>query len=281
MSTTKLQSVRHLALDMDGTIYKGGTVFEFTLPFLERMRKLGIGYTFLTNNSSKSVVDYVKALGRMGIAADQDQVFTSTWCAVYYLRQVLPEVKRLFVLGTPSLQGELASAGFVVVGEEEEPEAVVVGFDTALAYPRLCKAAWWIKRGKPFIATHPDRICPTDQPTLLVDCGAVCACIESATGQPPLAVLGKPDPWMLRGILDRHGLKPNELAMVGDRLYTDMVMARRAGSVGVLVLTGEATVSDTLHLHEPPDMIVPSLRELGELLAKSKEQASEIAALQS
>lgn len=280
MSTTKLQSVRHLALDMDGTIYKGGTVFEFTLPFLERMRNLGIGYTFLTNNSSKSVADYIKTLTRMGIAADRDQVFTSTWCAVYYLRQTLPAVKRLFVLGTPSLQSELASAGFTVVDGDEEPEAVVVGFDTGLVYPRLCKAAWWIKQGKPFVATHPDRICPTDRPTVLVDCGAVCACIESATGQPPQAVLGKPDPWMLRGILDRHGLKPHELAMVGDRLYTDMVMARRAGSVGILVLTGEATVSDTLHLHDPPDVIVPSLKELGELLAKSREQAGEIATLQ-
>lgn len=277
MSTTKLKSVRHLALDMDGTIYRGSTVFDFTRPFLERMRNLGIGYTFLTNNSSKSVADYVETLARMGINADQDQVFTSTGCAVYYLRQVLPDVKRLYVLGTPSLQGELVAAGFIVVGDQEEPEAVLVGFDTALIYPRLCKAAWWVKQGKPFIATHPDRICPTDQPTLLVDCGAVCACIESATAQSPQAVLGKPDPWMLRGILDRHGLQPQELAMVGDRLYTDMVMARRAGALSVLVLTGEATVSDTLHLHEPPDVIIPSLRELGELLAKTREQAGQVA----
>ncbi|HOW69155.1 MAG TPA: HAD-IIA family hydrolase [Phycisphaerae bacterium] len=281
MSTTKLTSVRHLALDMDGTIYKGGTVFEFTLPFLERMSKLGIGYTFLTNNSSKSVVDYLQSLGCMGIAADREQVFTSTWCAVYYLRQALPAVKRLYVLGTPSLQSELVMAGFTVVGDEEEPEAVVVGFDTGLVYPRLCKAAWWIKRGKPFIATHPDRICPTDRPTVLVDCGAVCACLESATGQSPQAVLGKPDPWMLRGILDRHRLQAPELAMVGDRLYTDMVMARRAGCVGVLVLTGEATVDDTLHLHEPPDVIVPSLKELGEMLAQAREQAGAMAALPS
>ena len=117
----------------------------------------------------------------------------------------------------------------------------VVGFDTELTFARLCRAAYWISKGKPFIATHPDRICPTDQPTVLVDCGAICAALEQAAGRGPDVVLGKPDPCMLRGILSRHALAPEQLAMVGDRLYTDMAMARRAGALGVLVLTGETT----------------------------------------
>jgi NagD protein len=231
------------------------------------MDERGIGCTFLTNNSSKSVADYLAHLRGLRIAARDDQIRTSMHCTVDYLRKELPDVRRLYILGTPSLRREFIAAGFEDVGDESEPQALVVGFDTGLVYPRLCKAAWWIKQGKPFIATHPDRVCPTDQPTVLVDCGAVCACLESATGRAPAAVLGKPDPWMLRGILDRHGLRPEQLAMVGDRLYTDMAMARRAGVVGVLVLTGEATAEEAARCPTPPDLVVPSLKELGDLLA--------------
>ncbi|NLE59228.1 MAG: HAD-IIA family hydrolase [Planctomycetes bacterium] len=252
---------------MDGTIYKGGTLFDFTPAFLARLGDLGIGHTFLTNNSSRSVADYIDHLRKMGIETRAGEIYSSSLCTTDYLRKNLPGIRRLFVLGTPSLQREFAEAGFEILGPNEEPEAVVAGFDTGLVYERLCKAAWWIKRGKPFIATHPDRVCPTDQPTVLVDCGAVCACLTEATGVKPLVVLGKPDPAMLTGILARHSLQPSQLAMVGDRLYTDMVMARRAGALGVLVLTGEATKEDVAACSERPNLVVPSLRELGELLA--------------
>ena len=109
---------------------------------------------------------------------------------------------------------------------------MLVGFDQTLTYARLCRAAWWITQGKPYFATNPDRVCPTDQPTVLVDCGSITAALQTATGCAPKAVLGKPDPAMLEGILRGHHLAAEKLAMVGDRLYTDMAMARRAGAVG-------------------------------------------------
>jgi NagD protein len=251
---------------MDGTIYRGGTLFDFTRPFLAKLDSLGVGYTFLTNNSSKSVRDYLKHLERMGIQAGPERLYTSTLSTIDYLREAYPEVRKLYLVGTPSLRGEFVEAGFTVVEGDEEPQAVVVGFDTDLSYPRLCKAAWWISRDKPFIATHPDRICPTDQPTVLVDCGSVCACLQAATGKAPTAVLGKPDPRMLTGILHRHGLQPDQLAMVGDRTYTDIAMARRAGALGVLVLTGETTAAEAQAFATADDLVVPSLREFGELL---------------
>jgi NagD protein len=146
---------------------------------------------------------------------------------------------------------------------EAEPDAVVVGFDKTLAYPRLCRAAWWISRDKPYFATNPDRVCPTDQPTVLVDCGAICAALEAATGKKPAAILGKPDPAMIRGILHRHNLQPHHLAMVGDRLYTDMEMAHRAGALGVLVLTGESQAEDAAQHSPAPDLVVADLAEFG------------------
>jgi NagD protein len=273
-------SIRHVALDMDGTIYKGETLFAWTPGFLARLDALGIGHTFLTNNSSRSREDYLRHLRKMGIVATADQLYTSTLATIDHVGKAYPASRRLYLIGTPSLADEFTGAGFEVVTDpqsEAEPDLVIVGFDTALEYTRLCKAAWWIKRGKPFIATHPDRVCPTDLPTVLVDCGAVCACLESATGVEPTAVLGKPDPRMLTGILQRYGLAPHELAMVGDRLYTDMVMAQRAGVMGVLVLTGEATAEDAVQWPTLPTVVVPSLKELGDSLARARGGSSSAA----
>jgi len=152
---------------------------------------------------------------------------------------------------------------------DDDPEMVVVGYDPALTHERLSRAAWWIAQGRAFIATNPDRVCPTDRPTRLVDCGSICACLEAATGRRPEAVPGKPDPRMLKGLLARHGLAPAELAVVGDRLYTDMAMARAADALGVLVLSGEATAEEALKTAAQPNLIVPTLAEFGTLLKQA------------
>jgi HAD superfamily hydrolase (TIGR01450 family) len=269
----RLREIRHVALDMDGTIYSGGTLFESTLPFLAVLRGLGIGHTFLTNNSSKSAADYLAGLRQIGIAATPEQLYTSTQATIEHLRQYLPAVRRLFVLGTASMSRELEGAGFALTADSatDEPDGVLVGFDTELTYSRLCRAAYWIRKGKPFVATHPDWVCPTDQPTVLVDCGAICAALEQAAGRGPDVVLGKPDPCMLRGILSRHALAPRELAMVGDRLYTDMAMAHRAGALGVLVLTGETTAVEGANHLPAPDLVVSGLAELGERLRAARQ----------
>ena len=269
--TRRLQAIRHIALDLDGTVYNGGTLLPSSNPFLKLIAELGIGHTFLTNNPSKSTEDYLKHLHSFGLSAEADQLYTSAQATIQFLHQLSPAPKKLFVLGTPSMCGEFSAAGFQLLADSpnEIPDAVVVGFDTTLTYPRLCRAAWWIKQGKPFIATNPDRVCPTDQPTVLVDCGSICAMLTTATGRAPDAVMGKPDPAMLRGILERHQLQPAQLAMIGDRLYTDMEMARRAGALGVLVLTGETTAPEAA-ASDIPDVVLPSLAEFGELLRAAK-----------
>src|SRR5215467_2113999 len=95
----RMANIRHVALDMDGTIYRGGTLFNVTLPFLNLLRELGIGYTFLTNNPSKSVQDYLAHLKHLGIQAAQDQLYTSTQATIEYLQDQHPRVKRIFALG--------------------------------------------------------------------------------------------------------------------------------------------------------------------------------------
>lgn len=261
-----LSRIRHLVLDMDGTIYRGSTLFDCTLPFFAVLEQLGIGRTFVTNNSSRGVEDYVEKLQRLGIAATRQEIYTSTDAVIEYLRVHLPEVRRLWLLGTPSMARHLKDAGYTI--SEDDPQAVVVGFDTGLSYERLCRTAWWISRGRPFLASHPDRVCPTDQPTVLVDCGAISACLSEATGVKPV-VLGKPDPRMLDGVCRRYGVPPDELAVVGDRLYTDMVMAQRAGATSILVLTGEATAEQAPLLDPPPDLVLQDIGVLGDLLARA------------
>jgi HAD superfamily hydrolase (TIGR01450 family) len=267
-----LSHIRHLALDLDGTLYRGKTIFSTTLPFLDLLSKLGIGYTFLTNNPSKSNADYHKKLRGMGIKSKPDQLYTSAQSTTEYLQDNWPKVKRLFVLGTPSMGRSFAEAGYVLLPDDpaQRPDAVVVGFDTTLTYSRLCRAAWWITRGVPYVATNPDIVCPTDEPTVLVDCGSITAALEKATGRAPAAVLGKPDVAMLRGILRRHSLQPRQLAMVGDRLYTDIAMARRAGALGVLVLTGETTASEAAAHRPRLELIVSTLTELGRKLSMAR-----------
>ena len=263
---------------MDGTIYKGNTLFPYTIPFLARVKSMGIGYSFLTNNPSKSTADYLKHLEKMGLTATADELYTSTQATIHHLKTYLPAAKRLFILGTPSMIGEFEKAGFIAVADNatESVDAVVVGFDMTLTYSRLCRAAWWIKYGKPdmdtkmpYLATNPDWVCPTDQPTVLVDCGSICAAIEKATGRKPDVTLGKPKPEMLDGIFHSKGLLPHEVAMVGDRLYTDMLMAHQAGVFSVLVLSGEATLADAQQAGPPPDMTVQDLGRFGELLSEA------------
>ncbi|HEX7362663.1 MAG TPA: HAD-IIA family hydrolase [Bryobacteraceae bacterium] len=266
-----LQQIRHIVLDMDGTIYKGIKLFDCTLPFLAYLRETGIGYTFLTNNTSRSKSDYVHKLAAFGIECDEQQIYTPADSAIVYLRRHHDWARSIAVLGTPSLSAEFEQAGFRVTWDD--PEAVVVGFDTTLTYDRLCRAAWWICQGLPFIATHPDLVCPTDEPTVLVDCGSICAALTAATGRAP-AVLGKPDPSILLDLCECLGLAPREIAMVGDRIYTDMAMARAAEAFAVLVLSGEATAADVPGMQTPPDLIVHDIGEFGKLLCMARNGRS-------
>jgi len=264
--TNAFGTIRHVVLDMDGTIYRGSEIFPFTLDFLRGLTERGIGYSFLTNNSSKSIDDYLKHLQKMNIPAAREQIYTSGLSTIDYLKDAYPKLKRVFLLGTASLRAEFERNGFTIIDGEDEPEMVVVAFDLAMNYATLCKAAWWISRGKPFFATHPDQTCPTNLPTVLVDCGAICACLTHATGIEPIAIPGKPNALMLIGIMNRHGLQAHEMVMVGDRITTDVLLAKNAGTMGVLVLTGASTREDVQRLGIQPDYVMESIEELGKCL---------------
>ncbi len=267
----RLRRIRHVALDMDGTIYMGMSLFPYTKPFLADVKGLGLNYSFLTNNPSKSIADYLHKLQTLGVAASEEEMYTTALATIDYIKTHLPQAKRLFLLGTPSMVSEFEKAGFESSADDADdvPDMIVAAFDMTLTYSRLCRAAWWISQGVPYIATNPDRVCPTDQRVVLVDCGSICECLAHATGRRPDITLGKPDPNMLSGIVNRYGLQSDEIAMVGDRIYTDIEMAHNAGAFGVLVLSGETTLDIADAAPKQPHLICDSIETLGKLLAEA------------
>ncbi|MDE6343616.1 MAG: HAD-IIA family hydrolase [Muribaculaceae bacterium] len=264
--------IKHVALDMDGTIYLGSKLFPFTKSFLASLSANGIRYSFLTNNPTRSIADYIRKLHKLGIEATPDEVYTTAVATIDYIHQNHPEAKRLFVLGTPSMIEEFEQAGFEMADDDpsDRPDLLVVAFDMTLTYDRLCRAAWWASQGLPYIATNPDRVCPTDQDVVLVDCGSMCECIFHATGRRPDIVIGKPNPDMLRCIMTKYGLRPDEVAMCGDRIYTDVATARNAGSLGVLVLSGETTLGTAMESDPRPAITAENIAEFGRLLLESR-----------
>lgn len=274
---SQLAGIRHVALDMDGTIYLSNTIFPYTIPFLKRLTDMGITYSFLTNNPSKSLADYLHKLEVMGIPCEPEQMYTTTIATIDYIKAHYPSARKLFLLGTPSMISQFEEAGFISTADDPDdvPDIIVASFDMTLEYNRLCRAAWWISQGVTYLATNPDFVCPTDQRTVLVDCGSICKCLEGATGRKPDVTLGKPDPNMLSGICTRMNLEPSQIAMVGDRIYTDIAMAHNAGAFGVLVLSGETTLETAQQAERQPSLICRNIEHLGDLLAEARLYISE------
>ena len=227
-----LAEIKQVFLDMDGTIYEGTRLYPATLPFLDFLKKQGIRYTFMSNNSSYSRKGYVEKLRLMGCTAEEKDFYSSVEYMIDYLRQNHPELKKFFLLGMAELIPEFQEAGFEF--SPEAPQCVIVAFDRSLTFDKLCKAAYWLQKGVPGFATHPDTSCPTDQESLLVDCGSITKALEYSA-HAKLKVLGKPDPGMLCSAAAHNGFRPEESLMVGDRLETDIAAGANAGALTCLI----------------------------------------------
>lgn len=276
MNVDRLRSVKAMLLDLDGTLYLGDRLFEGTPGFLAVLRERGIRPLYMTNNCTRTAAQYVRKLRRLGIEATPDQVITSGQSAAAYLA-AHPEIRRVFVLGTEALADDVRSAGKEVAGpadDESAPDAgptpdadtLLVGFPTNLTYGSLSSAAFALQRGARFLATHPDPACP-DPRGMLPDCASVCSCLETATGRRVEEVFGKPSEWMLRLALERSGVPPGEMALVGDRLTTDIRMGIEHGIPSVLVLSGATSCADLAASPIRPDLVFEDVGGLGAALS--------------
>ena len=260
MEREVLREVELFLFDMDGTLYLGNRLFSFTKELLSAIKRAGKRYIFMTNNSSKSVVDYVKKLEMMGVKAEVDDFLTSSQATAVYLKENHPD-KKLYVCGTESLKAELRKEGFIITEELSKVEAVVMGFDTELTFKKLedvCKLL--LSRDLPYIATNPDYVCPTEFGSV-PDCGSVCDMIFNATAKRPL-VIGKPQAAMPLLAMKKCGVSPQKTAVIGDRIYTDIKSGLNAGAVSVLVMSGETTAEILDHSEDKPDLVLSSAEEL-------------------
>lgn len=250
-----LRSIRLYLFDMDGTLYLGDRLYDFTLELLETIKATGRRYLFMTNNSSKSVEDYIKKLAKLGIQATREDFITSSQATAYYLKEYYPN-HRLYVCGTNSLKKELEREGFVVTECLEDVDCVVMGFDTELTFKKLEDVSKLLltRKDLPYIATNPDYVCPTEFGSV-PDCGSVCDMIFNATGKRPV-VIGKPSPLMPQLAMARLGYRKEETAVVGDRIYTDVKSGLNAGITGILVLSGETTPEILAKSEDKPHLVL-------------------------
>ena len=258
----QLKNIKLYLFDMDGTLYLGDLLYPFTIELLQTIRAAGGKYLFMTNNSSKSVEDYIKKLEKLGIAADREDFITSSQATSYYLK-AHHWGKTLYVCGTRSLIEELESEGFAVTTDADKAQCVVMGFDTELTFQKLHDVSYILltKKDIPYIATNPDLVCPTEFGSV-PDCGSICVTIQNATGRTPV-VIGKPSPLMPELAMEKWGYSKEQTAVIGDRIYTDIKSGLNAGAYTILVLSGESTLQT---LEESPDKPHLVLNDAGEIL---------------
>ena len=252
-----LDGIAAVFLDLDGTIYLGDGLIEGASQFLDRLEQHGIRRFFLSNNSSKSVSQYLEKLRIMGIDATEGEILLSTHDLISWLSD--EGVVDTFLVGTEGMREMLESSGFSTISDD--PEYVVLGYDTEINYDKLATSSIHLHNGVPMVASHPDMVCPSPVGGL-PDTGAYMALFEATTGVRPKHVCGKPNKGMILHKIKEIGIQPSNCAMVGDRLYTDMEMADRAGVHGILVLSGEATREDLDLSNLKPSLVVDSVASL-------------------
>ena len=259
-----LKKKKLFLFDMDGTIYNEDKLFDGTLELLNEIHNIGGKYIFITNNSSKSVKDYILKVKRLGIKADKDNFFTSTQATIFFLKENFPN-KKLYCQGTESLIKELIEAGLEVeTGYSEDAEIILVGFDTELTSLKIWNTCKMLQKDIPYIATNPDFACPVSF-GFIPDCGSICLMYEQATGKKPLYI-GKPEPTMVNIVRNKFKYSTEETVVIGDRLYTDIASGINANVTTICVLTGEATIKDIREGNIKPTFTFQSIKELLEII---------------
>ncbi len=264
MTEKILATIRCFLLDMDGTFYLGNRLLDGALKFMEVIQQQKRDFVFLTNNSSNRGIAYAKKISAMGFPLSPDKVFTSGEATARFLAREYPG-KRIYLVGTPALEEEFQDFGLTLV--EKDAEIVVVGFDTTLTYQKLYRLCDYVRAGLPYIATHPDFNCPTEG-GYLPDIGAIIAFVKASTGREPDRIIGKPYRQIIDELANKLQIPLQNLAMIGDRLYTDIALGQAAQIMTILVLSGETKLEDVRVSPFQPDFIFENLGKIAERLSR-------------
>jgi 4-nitrophenyl phosphatase len=261
----RLDDVKLFLLDLDGTVYLEDELIPGAVEFIQRLRALSLQYVFVTNNSSRSAQHYLEKLTRLGFLVTLENIFTSGQATAHYLNR-LKSHPSIYLVGTSALHAELTSYG-ITIREEIDGliDYLVVGFDRELTYAKLEAACELLDRGVPFVATNPDLVCPIRDHRYIPDCGSICAMLENATGRKPVYI-GKPDKTMVSILSEQKKVALDRIAMIGDRLYTDIALGANAGIMTICVLSGESDALQVSNSPHRPDFVIDSIAVLNSYL---------------
>jgi HAD superfamily hydrolase (TIGR01450 family) len=249
--------------DLDGTVYLGDELLPGAADAVRSLREAGSQVVFVTNRPLQTAEEYADKLTRLGIPATTDDVVTSLEALVHYLR-THHDGATLLPLAEPVVHRVLRDAGFAITPAPADADVVVVAFDRTFDYTKLLTAFQAVtEHGARIVATNPDPYCPTPDGGL-PDCAAMLAAIEACTGARAEAVVGKPSEHMAAAFLDRLGVAPEDVAVVGDRLMTDVRMGQSLGMAGILVLTGATSADAIPGSPVQPDYVLSGIHELAE-----------------
>lgn len=246
--------------DLDGTIYLGDRLIPGAAQTIAALRLAGRRTMFLSNNPTRTRLQYAGKLQSFGITATLDDIVNSSLALVEWLQQHAPQA-RLFVVGEVPLKQELQAGGFVLCDDAQGVDIVVASFDRSFSYAKLQIAFDAIRSGARLVATNPDRFCPVPgggEP----DAAAMIAAIEACTGVRCDPIVGKPSPIMVQTVMQRLHLAPEQCLMIGDRLETDIAMGLAAGMHTCLVLTGDASRADLERSGMRPTYVLESVAQL-------------------
>ena len=256
---TVLGEIRGLVMDMDGVLWRGDTNMPGVADFFAFLRKRGIRFLLATNNATRTPGYYVERLQSNGVNIRPEDVLTSSLATARYLRRTNANGARILIIGEEGLISALREAGFELV--ERGAQYVVAGLDRELTYEKLKRATLEIRAGARFIATNPDKTLPTDE-GLVPGAGSILAAIETASGKPPDIIIGKPARTMFDLAVETLGLPRDQVAMLGDRMDTDIEGAHAADLHTILVLTGITMREELEHAAVQPDWVFDDLRAL-------------------
>lgn len=252
-----ISDVQGFMIDMDGTICKGWQVIPGAPEFIQELKDRGLPFVLLTNNSSASRESYLRKMMKLGFPVRMEDILTSTTATILFLQGERPG-KTVYPLGTPDFLQELEEAEVEMV--EDGADIVLLAFDRSITYEKINKAYHLLSAGAELICTHPDRLCPTES-GYDVDIGPFIDMFRSLCDVDPV-IIGKPSRKMAE-MSSRHlGVPVENMAMIGDRLYTDIRMAIENDMLSVLVLSGETTPEDLKGSLLTPDIVAASVKDL-------------------
>ncbi|MCA9993595.1 MAG: HAD-IIA family hydrolase [Anaerolineales bacterium] len=259
-----------LVLDMDGVLWRGETAMPGLADFFATLRRRQLNFMLATNNATKIATQYTEKLARFGVAVPPEQILTSAEATAGFLRQQYPAGARIFVVGEQGLHLALAAQGFELLPNNGrlDPTAradlVVVGFNRHATYTDMATAAYLIRQGARFIGTNPDKTFPSEIGPL-PGAGSLLAFVETGSGQAP-TIVGKPGRVLFDEAVRRLGTRPEQTAMVGDRLETDIAGGQNAGLRTILLLSGVTGREELARSPIHPDLVLADITALAAYL---------------